>query len=206
MEKIDNRLPSDWKYLRSLGPHNWDLVAACLVVCRTGSLTGAARVLGLSQPTLRRQIEDLETRVGAMLFLRSVNRVQPLPETGDLLAEALATEAAAEAFARIAASQTGTGVPVGRVRISAPQILAIEILPPVLVAVRQDWPKLEFEISVTKAVGDRLRKDADSAAQPPQSALVVRKVAPVRLGFLRRRGRWPRRCGGWIVKRCAPAG
>ncbi len=184
MEEIDNKMPSAQKNFMSVGMRNWDLVAAYLAVCRTGSLSGAARALGLSQPTLRRQVEDLERLVGAALFLRSVSGLQPVPETGALMDEALAMEAAAEAFSRLAASQTGA--PVGRVRISAPQVFAIEILPPLLVALRGDWPGLEFEVSVTNAVEDLLRKDADIAVrlvQPTQTALVVRKVAPVRLGF-----------------------
>ena len=44
---------------------DWERQRAFLAVLDAGSLSGAARVLGLSQPTVRRRIEDLEHQVGA---------------------------------------------------------------------------------------------------------------------------------------------
>ena len=49
----------------SMRSADWGLLAAYLAVCRTSSLSGAARSLGLSQPTVRRQIEALESALGS---------------------------------------------------------------------------------------------------------------------------------------------
>lgn len=56
-----------------LAAGNWELFAAYLAVCRTSSLSAAARQLGLSQPTVRRQIEALEALIGAPLFLSLIH-------------------------------------------------------------------------------------------------------------------------------------
>jgi len=50
---------------------DWSLYRSFLAVLREGSLSGAARTLGLTQPTLARHIEALEEAVGFKLFTRS---------------------------------------------------------------------------------------------------------------------------------------
>ncbi len=55
---------------------DWSLIPAFLATARTGSLSGAARELGLSQPTVGRYIADLEASLGVRLFERSTRRVQ----------------------------------------------------------------------------------------------------------------------------------
>jgi DNA-binding transcriptional LysR family regulator len=72
----------------SIRSSNWELFAAYLAVCRTSSLSAAARSLGLSQPTVRRQIEALEAVVGTALFTRSAAGLDPLPGHQALMAEA----------------------------------------------------------------------------------------------------------------------
>ncbi|HSG54649.1 MAG TPA: LysR family transcriptional regulator, partial [Paracoccaceae bacterium] len=62
-----------------------DLIRAFRAVMEQGSLSAAARVLLLSQPTVRRQIETLETQVGARLFTRASNGLSPTPMALDLL-------------------------------------------------------------------------------------------------------------------------
>ena len=50
---------------------NWDLYRSFLEVFDCGSLSGAARALGLTQPTLGRHIDALEASIGFALFTRS---------------------------------------------------------------------------------------------------------------------------------------
>ena len=163
---------------------NWGLLAAYLAVCRTSSLSGAARSLGSRNPTVRRQIETLEALLGTALFTRSVNGLAPVAGHHALMAEAEAMEAAAMAFARIA---SGTADEVaGTVRITCSQVYGVEILPPILADLRTAWPNLEIELMLSNAVDNLLRRDADIAVRlicPEQAALVARKVAPMRLGY-----------------------
>lgn len=59
-----------------MGEPNWDDIRIFLAVARTGSLTEAARRLGLSQPTIGRHLRSLEELAGARLFDRLPNRLE----------------------------------------------------------------------------------------------------------------------------------
>ncbi|GAA3225747.1 LysR family transcriptional regulator [Streptomyces thermocoprophilus] len=61
-----------------------DLVATFLEIYRRGSLTGAARALGLSQPAVSGQLVRLEEQVGGTLFTRSRNGAEPTPRAHEL--------------------------------------------------------------------------------------------------------------------------
>ena len=56
---------------------SWDHYRTLLAVLAEGSLSGAARTLGLTQPTVGRHIEALEADLGASLFTRSVGGLAP---------------------------------------------------------------------------------------------------------------------------------
>lgn len=49
---------------------DWSLIRAFLAVAETGSLSAAARTLGSSQPTVGRQVREVETALGVELFQR----------------------------------------------------------------------------------------------------------------------------------------
>ena len=51
-----------------------------LAVAREGSITGAANSLHLTQPTLTRQIQDLEKELGQKLLIRGKHKVSLTPE------------------------------------------------------------------------------------------------------------------------------
>lgn len=168
----------------NLGPTNWELFAAYLAVCRTSSLSAAARQLGLSQPTVRRQIEALETLIGTTLFTRSATGLIPVAGHNALMAQAETMEAAAQSFARLASAAADTVA--GAVRISCSRVYGVEILPPILADLTAKWPDLELELVLTNDVSNLLRRDADIAVRltpPQQEALIARKVAPMRVGL-----------------------
>ncbi|MDO9158867.1 MAG: LysR family transcriptional regulator, partial [Burkholderiaceae bacterium] len=56
---------------------DWRLVQTFLVALDRGSLLGAARQLGSSQPTVGRQIAELEQQLGAVLFERTGRGLKP---------------------------------------------------------------------------------------------------------------------------------
>ncbi|MCM2291251.1 LysR family transcriptional regulator [Allorhizobium sp. BGMRC 0089] len=163
---------------------NWDHYRSFLAVLQTGSLSAAARRLGLTQPTLGRHIETLEVMAGNHLFIRSAQGLIPTETALAMRPMAEAMEAASRSLLRMA---TGSAQTVGgTVRISASEIIAIEVLPPILTGLQDAYPELQLELSLSDAVEDLLHHQADIAVRmvaPSQNALVSRSVGPFALGF-----------------------
>jgi len=80
---------------------DWNQLRAFLATAQAGSLSAAARQLGLTQPTLSRQVAAIEQQMGVTLFER-VGKAMVLTPTGlDLLEYARAMGTAAEALGLI---------------------------------------------------------------------------------------------------------
>ena len=168
----------------SLDAIDWERQRAFLAVLREGSLSGAARVLGAAQPTVRRRIEDLERQLGVALFTRSPAGLTPTALARELAAPAEAMAAAAAAFARTASAEAGAMA--GTVRITASEVIGMEVLPPLLTRVREAHPGLVFELALTNRNEDLLARQADIAVRmvrPVQEALVARRVGVIALGL-----------------------
>jgi DNA-binding transcriptional LysR family regulator len=180
---------------------SWDLYRTFLAVLREGSLSGAARSLGLTQPTAGRHVDALEAAVGVQLFTRSREGLAPTEAALELRPHAEAMAATAAALLRTA---SGPGREVrGAVRVSASEVVGVEVLPPILAALRERHPGLVLELTLSDAVEDLLRRDADIAVRmvaPRQGALRVRRLGGIPLGlhahrsYLARQGT-PRRVG-----------
>jgi DNA-binding transcriptional LysR family regulator len=182
------------KYMNKPEPR-WDLYRTFLSVLQEGSLSGAARALGLAQPTITRHIDALEEAVGFELFIRSQRGLAATEAALELqpYAEGLASTTAA--MLRVASGQGG--IIKGTVRMSASEVMGAEILPPILASLRRDYPALEIELVLSNAVEDLLRRDADIALRmvaPAQEALVARKLGEVTLG-LHAQQHYLERCG-----------
>lgn len=163
---------------------DWNLYRSFLAVMREKSLSAAARSLALTQPTLARHIDALEAALGFELFVRSQRGLFPTEAAQELVGYAENLEANAAAMLRAA---SGFGATVrGTVRITASEIVGAEVLPPILADMRHTHPQLEFELVLSNAVDNLLRRDADIAVrmvEPAQEALVVRKLGSIPLGL-----------------------
>ncbi|MCW3835235.1 LysR family transcriptional regulator [Sphingomonas canadensis] len=162
----------------------WDQQRAFLAVVREGSLSGAARALGLAQPTVRRRIEELEAALGAVLFTRSPGGLQPTDLAAALTGHAEAMAMAADAFVRSASAAAHEVA--GTVRISASDVIAIEVLPPILAGLAERHPRLAIALSPSNRTEDVLRREADVAVRmvpPSQDALVARRIGQIPLGL-----------------------
>lgn len=182
----------------SSDPLDWMQCRTFLAIWREGSLSGAGRRLGLAHPTVRRHLEDLERALGAPLFARSSTGLVPTALAQDIEPLAAAMESAAAALARRASAEAGD--PAGTVRLTASEIVGIEVLPPILAAIRARHPGIAFELVLTNRVEDILRRDADIAVRmtrPAQSDLVARKVGSAALGLYAHRD--------WIDRHGLPA-
>ena len=163
---------------------DWNQLKAFLETAETGSLSAAARKLGLSQPTLSRQVAAIEQRMGVTLFER-VGKRMALTHTGlDLLEHARAMGTAAEALAMTATgrSQAVAGV----VSISATDVMATHLLPPLVRRLRDQEPGIAIAVIAADAISDLLRREADIAirhVKPEQPELIARLVREAEANF-----------------------
>lgn len=156
---------------------DWSRARAFLATAEEGSLSAAARKLGLTQPTLGRQVAGLEEELGVLLFERVGNSLTLTRAGEELLEPARAMGAAAD---RMAIAATGQAQAVeGLVRITASDLFSTYLLPPVLWKLRASAPKLEVEIIAVNDLRDLMRREADIAirhVRPEQPDLIARLV------------------------------
>ncbi len=175
---------------------DWNLVRSFIAVARAGSLSGAVRATGISQPTLGRHINELEAGLQVTLFERQ-RRGMALTDTGRVLLErAQGLEREAAAFS-LAATGRSSEV-AGTIRISASEIVAHYLLPQIIASLKHEEPALEIELVSSNEVQNLLTRDADIAVRmvkPNQAELITRKVNELSIGcyatttYLERAGR-----------------
>lgn len=166
----------------------WELYRSFLATLREGSLSAAARRLGLTQPTLGRHIDQLEQMLGVALFTRSPQGLLPTAAALDLRAPAEAMDAAAAALIRTASGEAEQAT--GTIRLTASEVVGAEILPPILTSFRERHPAIALELVLSNRTEDLLRRDADLAirmVRPTQSALVARRLGQLGLGLFAHR-------------------
>ncbi|MEM9579256.1 MAG: LysR family transcriptional regulator [Pseudomonadota bacterium] len=163
---------------------DWSLFKSFLAVADTGSLSGAARVLGQSQPTLGRQIKHLEDHLHLTLFDRHT-RGFALTEAGaQLIAPA---RAMAEAAAQISLTAAGQEAQIaGTVRITASEVMARHALPAIIAGLRQQEPDIQIEIVPTDTSENLLFREADIAVRMYRSTqldVITKHVADAPMGI-----------------------
>ena len=163
----------DWPSLR----FDWNHARAFLATAEEGSLSAAARVLGVTQPTLGRQVAALEQALRVVLFER-VGRGLRLTPGGEALRQHLHGMAeAGTRFSRAAAGQSESIA--GGIRITSTHVYAAHLLPPIILRLRAQYPGIEVEIVAENTPTDLLRREADIAIRnyaSTQPELVVRKL------------------------------
>ena len=163
---------------------SWELYRSFLEVLKEGSLSGAARALDMAQPTIGRHIASLEKSLGLALFTRSQTGLMPTEAAQSLRGFAESMQSTAASLERAAASQ-GAGVR-GTVRVTASDVIGVEVLPPIVAALRDQYPELTVELVLTNRVQDLLRREADIAVRmvrPRQESLVARRIGQIKLGL-----------------------
>lgn len=167
---------------------DWERYRAFLAVFDSGSLSAAARALNTMQPTVRRRIEALERQLDTALFTRSPNGLEPTTLAHELVAPARAMAAAALAFSRTGSSSAN--LLSGVVRVTASEVIGVEVLPSLLASLMAEHPELIIELSLDNANADLLHREADIAirmVRPTQQALVAQRVGDITLGLHARR-------------------
>ena len=156
---------------------DWNQARAFLVTAEEGSLSAAARALGLTQPTLSRQVAGLEEALGVTLFERT-SRALLLTQSGvELLAH---FRTMGDAANTISVAATGQSEAVtGHVLISATDLMATHFLPPILKKLRKTAPDLQIEIIASNEISDLRRREADIAirhGRPTDDALFAKRL------------------------------
>ena len=163
---------------------DWNQLKAFLATAETGSLSAAARQLGLTQPTLGRQVSAIEERMGVTLFERGGKAMALTPTGLDLLEHARAMGAAAQALGLAA---TGRSQEVaGVVTVSATDTVAVNLLAPLVRQLRVKEPGIAIETIASNAMSDLVRREADIAirhVKPEQADLIARLICTARASF-----------------------
>jgi DNA-binding transcriptional LysR family regulator len=154
---------------------DWNHLRAFLATAEQGSLSAAARTLGLTQPTLSRQIAALESALDLMLFERN-GRTLSLTDTGrELLRHARDMGGAATRLSLSASGQrSGLG---GLVRITASDVTSVYELPRIVRDIRLRAPQITVEVIASNDIENLMQRDADIAVRnvrPEHPNLVAR--------------------------------
>lgn len=163
----------DWRTVR----FDWNRARAFLVTAEEGSLSAAARALGVSQPTVGRQVEALEADLDVLLFDRVANRLSLTPSGVALLEHVRAMGEAASAMALTASGKSQSLE--GQVTITATETFSAHLLPPILAKLRRLEPGIHVELVATNARADLRRREADIAVRnvrPDHPDLVAKKI------------------------------
>ena len=148
-------------------------------VVENGSFTAAADALGISKPVVSKQVSQLEKHLGVQLLQRTTRRLN-LTQAGEVFASysqrIMADVRDAEQSVLPLQSE-----PRGRLRISAPESLAMSLLPEVLLSFQQQYPSIELDINVTGRLVDLVEEGIDVALRVGKledSSLIARLLMP----------------------------
>jgi DNA-binding transcriptional LysR family regulator len=158
---------------------SWDDLRIFLSLARQGTLTTAAKALGVSHPTVARRVQALEKQIGARLFDRLPDRFVPTSAGEELLADTESMEKAALSINRRSAglSDTVSGV----VRLSAGEAMAA-LIARHLPDLREQLRRIEFEVVESHMLANLSRREADLLIReqvPDLADIVTRKLGRV---------------------------
>jgi DNA-binding transcriptional LysR family regulator len=163
---------------------DWNHIRAFHATAIAGSLSAAARQLGLTQPTLSRQVVALEADLGVTLFERRGRRLV-LNATGMELLEHIRIMGDAADTLALAASGRTQEIG-GRVCISATDTFAAYLLPEIVARIRSEAPQITIAIVASNQISDLHRGEADIAirhVRPDRPGLVGRHVRDTEASF-----------------------
>ncbi len=159
---------------------DWDELRYVLAVARDGSLSGAARALGVNHSTVFRRIGAIEKKLGVRLFERLPNGYVPTAAGEEVAGTARQLEEQVQGLER---RVSGRDLRLsGTIRLTTTEGLACRLLPPHLTAFRTEYPGIELELVVNNENLSLTKRDADvairSTNEPPEE-LVGRRVATI---------------------------
>jgi DNA-binding transcriptional LysR family regulator len=162
---------------------DWDDLRHFLALVDSGTLSGAARALGVEHTTIARRIDALEASLTVRLFDRIQKGWSLTADGAALIPHARRAEQEIQNLMRAAA---GSASVTGVVRISAPPALAAFLLAPRLTDMLHRLPGIDVELLAESRVADLMRREADIALRfrrPVAAGLAVRAVSEIEYGL-----------------------
>jgi DNA-binding transcriptional LysR family regulator len=156
---------------------DWEDIRHFVALAREGTLSAAARTLGVDHATVARRVAALETSTGLKLVDRR-SRATLLTDDGRRIA-AVAAPMEEAAFALSRTAQAAKPDIDGEVAISAPPNFASSVIAPQLVRLRQQHPGIRIKLIGEKRRASLSRREADVAlrlSRPVETGLYVRKI------------------------------
>ncbi|GLT16930.1 LysR family transcriptional regulator [Vibrio zhanjiangensis] len=168
---------------------HWDDARVFLAIARTGTLSGASKLLGTGIATTSRRLERLENALQVRLFTRSQLGYRLTDDGADLISQAEMLERAGFAFSA-AAKGKDTRVS-GHVRLATVQGLADELIIPALPDFIEAHPNLTLEIVTSVSVVNLHKRDADLAirmVRPDSGNVSIRRIGHLGFGLYASKG------------------
>lgn len=166
----------DWRAVK----FDWNRARAFLVTAEEGSLSAAARALGMAQPTLGRQVDALEQELDVVLFERVGRGLTLTPSGLELLDHVRAMGNAAN---RVSLTALGQSQSIeGSICITASDVHSAILLPPIIAKLRVMEPGIRVEIIASNATSDLRRREADIAIRnfrPVEPDLIGKKITDI---------------------------
>ncbi len=163
---------------------DWNLVRSYLMVAEHGSTLAAARHLEVTQSTISRHLSELERQLSVQLFDRRKTGLVLTDKGHELLRHAKQMDNVADRL-QTEAAHFSSAVS-GTVRISASEVLAVDVLPYCLDKLLEDNPALQIEIVASNEASNLLSREADIALRmfpPDQQDLISRHLFDLPIGF-----------------------
>jgi len=163
---------------------DWNLIRSYLMVAEHGSTLAAARHLEVTQSTISRHLTALEQQLSVQLFDRRKTGLVLTDKGQELLSLARQMDAVADNL-QTQASHYSSSVS-GTVRISASEVLAVDVLPHCLDTLLDENPELQIEIVATNEESNLLAREADIALRmfaPQQQDLIARHLTDIPVAF-----------------------
>jgi molybdate transport repressor ModE-like protein len=160
---------------------DWNELRLVLAIQRAGSLTAAAKALGVDHSTAFRRLNALEARLGVRLFERLPGGIYQPTSAGQRMAAA-AERMEDEALALDRDIAGGDHRLSGRLRITSSETLAYRVLTRHLARFREAHPGIVVELIIDNRVLSLSRREADIALRPirpKEGDLWGRKLARV---------------------------
>ena len=169
--------------LRAMTDPSLDDLAVFVRVVEEGGFAGAAREMGVPTSTVSRAIERLESRAGVRLLHRTTRHVRPTSEGQELYSGVSSAVSTLRAAGR--SIEPKTRQPRGRLRIAAPNDLAVGFLADVVVAFADRYPQVQLDFSLSNQIANLVEDGFDVALRATvdlgDSSLVARKLGDITL-------------------------
>ena len=166
----------DWRSVK----FDWNKARAFLVTAEEGSLSAAARALGMAQPTLGRQVDGLEQELDIVLFERVGRGLKLTPSGLELLDH---VRAMGDAASKVSLTAMGQSQSIdGSICIAASETYASLVLPPIIAKLRRLEPGITVEVVASNSPSDLRRREADIAIRnfrPTEPDLIAKKIRDI---------------------------